>query len=360
MLTEYLTAYTYELEAAGRIAQGRVGGSGVGSVGLIEAGHRHLTNASMVKKVGDGVKRVATIVTKFPVITWQADFMATRHGADELSRRFSEAVEADRHDLESALTAVQLVEAVERMRQERASVRAATLLVNPVSGAASIAAGAAVKASGEPSTRRLLRYADRVVADQPKCFEHYLICSRVCLSSGRPQKALEYAMLAAALAGESGLSAPKAAGWGKVTRAIRSNQRPGSQKRSGSALRGSLSPSHKTPDDQEQVEKRVGAALYAAGLAYLKLGQPVATLECSVLAIRAGNTLGYDLQARLLTPSGRSLRRRATLSGNVNKVDRLHYLGSARKDLGTMVGTARGQTKRTATLVRDLASLFRS
>lgn len=350
---EWVEAFAYEIEAAGR----RVSGSRRESMSdAYDRGLQRLSGTPAGERLGQWVRSFGSVVGKVPVLSWQADLVAARNGTNHLIRQVKELTPDDPR---AALAAIQLVEAFDGMRRERLAIRAAMMIVNPVGGAATTALGAAAQLSPTEQTRpRVLRRGHALAArthgpDAPFADVHVL--ARAYLAGGKPRHAVRFAVDAAQAARRAADAAPCEASPPPAMSQLRRGASEGISGGLAAARRAAaevLAPTYAQLPPVEQWRRRCGAALVTASWAHLALNQRERALEAAEAAVKLGNTMGYVPQAAALPATGASARRRLELLRKVEGCDRREYCGTARGDGGTAWNLTSLQTKKAAKLFR--------
>lgn len=333
---EWIEALAYEIEAAGRRA---ADGRRQSITEAYERGIAHLSATSAGERLAGWVQSFGSVAGQLPVVSWQADLIAARHGIDDLMRKLKEAQPEDPH---AGMVAVQLVEALDDVRRERLALRAAVSLVNPAGSALSAAFVAAGRLSAaEPSRVRLLRRG-HVLASGHYCENPpYVVLhglARAYLGAGKPGLALRFSV-DAAHAARRGRAAD---GCPVPTPSLLARLRTGA----GAAVH---SYAELTPEERQR--RRCGEALVTAAWAHLRLDQVQEAREAADAAVQLGNTMGNVTLAASLEATGLSVKQRLALLRKVEACDRREYCGTARGDAGTAWHMAAGQTRKAIRLM---------
>ena len=356
---EWVEALAYELEAAGRPAAAsqreKLADSyvrGMARLGGTKAG----------ESLGEWVRSFGAVVSQVPVLSWQADLVAARQGTDHLMRQVK-LLPAD--DPQAGIAAIQVVEALDAVRRERLAIRAAMLLVNPVSTTAAVALNTAGQIGKADLARpRLLRRGHAIAARNhgadAQFFDVHAL-ARAYLAGGKPKHALRFAVDAAQLARRAANAAPTAqVGRSSVLTQLRSGAGEGVVGAVGAArqaAREALAPTYSQFPPAEQWRRRCGAALVTASWAHLAMNQRDRASEAAAAAVRLGNTMGYVPQAAALPATGSSARQRLELLRKVDGCDRREYSGTARGDGGTAWNLTSLQTKKAVKLADEAESI---
>jgi hypothetical protein len=352
---ESVEALAYELEAAGR----RVTGTSRDTMtSAYQRGMARLGATAAGERVGEWVRSAGGLASQVPLLSWQADLVAARHGVDRLVCQVQQLPVTD---LRAGLVAIQLVEALDNVRRERLAIRAATALVNPSSVATSTLMLTAGRLGHVDRTRTLLvRRAHSLAGRQRGGVEERFVAAHVLarayLAGGKPEHSLRFAVDAAQLARRA---VDELAGSVDPVPTARQRLRVGA----GTGVLGALTtakqvaadllaPTYEQFPPAEQWRRRCGAALVTAAWAHLTLGQPDMALDAAAAAVRLGQSMGYVPQAAALPASGLSVRRRQDLLRLVQGVDRREYTGVSNGDGGTVLNLTALQAKKTVGLVR--------
>ncbi|MCB1002471.1 MAG: hypothetical protein KDB40_24490 [Acidimicrobiales bacterium] len=354
MLSEFLTAYAYELQAVARPRKGRF----AGARSRMSAAGDAAAATAVGQYAGDAVRRFGDLIARLPIVTWQADAMAARHGVDTLRSRL-ERRDATSSTAADAITAIQLAEALRRIRTERWALRSLMVWVNPVGTSASTVMGSVARAGAGPtSVEKLVRFAHRGCAastDELGLHGH-AAQARVWLICDRPGRAF-----AAAHASASMIDAmlarhepPSSTRWQRIQSQARSRDFASMARDAKAAARHVVVPTYEGLSDRDALARRLGTCHYVIGRAYLDVGDTEASARAAARALELGQTMGYDLQARLIPANGKSFKTRADLLQKISAIDQRHVWGTARKDLSTMAGMSKLQAERAATLLADI------
>ena len=350
---ESVEALAYELEAAGRRATGTSRDS---MSSAYRDGMARLSATAAGERLGEWVRSAGGVASQVPVLSWQSDLVAARHGVDVLARQVKQLPATDPR---AGTAAIQLVEALDAVRRERLAIRAATAFVNPVGVATSTLMLTAGKLGQVDRVRPLLvRRAHSLAARRRDGVEDRFaaahVLARAYLAGGKPRHSLRFAVDAAQLARRVADDAATAV-----------DPRPTARERlrSSTSVRGALmtakqaatdlvAPTYEQLPPAEQWRRRCGAALVTAAWAHLALGHADRALDAASTAVRLGQSMGYVPQAAALPATGVSVRRRQDLLRLVEGVDRREYTGTGRGDGGTALNLTALQARKAVGLVR--------
>ena len=343
-------ALAFELEAAGR----RAGGARDATACAYRRGMDRLGSTAAGERLGEWVRSAGGLASQVPLLSWQADLVAARHGIDRLVRQVRELPVGDPR---AALVAIQLVEALDAAGRERLAIRAAMALATPTGAATSAIALTAGRLGHVDRTRTVLvRRAHTHAAPRRESADDRFVAAHVLarsyLAGGRLRHALRFAVDAAQLArreaDESSAAAPPTA---------RDRLRAGGGGRGAlpaarQAATDLLAPTYEQLPPAERWRRRCGAALVTASWAHLALGESDRALDAASTAVRLGQSTGYLVQAAALPASGLSVRRRLDLLRLVEGVDRREYAGVSHGDGGTALNLTTLQARKAVGLVR--------
>lgn len=344
-------ALAFELEAAGR----RAGGARDATAGAYRRGMDRLGSTAAGERLGEWVRSAGGLASQVPLLSWQADLVAARHGIDRLVRQVRE-LPVD--DPRAALVAIQLVEALDAAGRERLAIRAAMALATPTGAATSALALTAGRLGHVDRTRTVLVRRAHTLAAQGRespddRFVAAHVLARAYLAGGTPRHALRFAVDAAQLArreadeSSAGAAPPTARERLRVGVGVR-----GALTAARQVAGDLMAPTYEQLPPAERWRRRCGAALVTASWAHLALDESDRALDAASTAVRLGQSTGYLVQAAALPASGLSVRRRLDLLRLVEGVDRREYAGASPGDGGTALNLTALQARKAVGLVR--------
>ncbi len=294
---ESVEALAYELEAAGRRA---TGASRDTMTSAYQQGMARLGATAAGERLGEWVRSAGGVASQVPLLSWQADLVAARHGIDELVRQVKQLPVTDPR---AGVVAIQLVEALDAVRRERLAIRAAMAFANPVSVATSTLVLTAGRLGHVDRARPLLvRRAHAIAARQRGGVEERFVAAHVLarayLAGGKPQHSLRFAVDAAQLARRAADESSDAV---DQPATARERLRAGA----GAGVLGALMTAKQVAADllvptyehlpaTERWRRRCGAALVTAAWAHLALGQSDRAVDAASTAVRLGHSMGHS------------------------------------------------------------------
>lgn len=352
MLYTWIEALAFEIEAAGRSVGGRTSKLG----DLYERGFGKISDTEAGARLGGWVRQAGGALADIPVISWQGDLIAGRHGIDTLAGNVA-ALPID--DGRAGLAALQLAEAVRNMRRERLALRAAFVLVNPLSTAASTSLRAAGQLGATVSSHdRLVRRGHRIAAHRVTGgVEEYvdqLTLARAYLAGEQPRRAITFARraLVTAMANAETASDSVPSAGSAMLAALRARDVGLAARHGRAGAREMVAGTYASLSSRERWRRLAGTALVVAAWGHLELGEYARVDDAAAAAVTLGNTCGYLPQAAAVRPTAISVRERLRLLGMVEPRDRREYAGVARGDVATGYQLTRLQAGKTAQLMR--------